>query len=413
MKYILLSLFLCLPFTVSADDFTPAVDSILPVDSTSFDYRLERLFRSRAVQSTYIGVPLIAAGFIEMSENDHFRTLRNDFLPQFRNHTDDYIQYSPAAVMLALKACGVPSASSWKKMLTADAFSVALVTLMTRSIKPLAKEERPDGSNRHSFPSGHTATAFMTATMLSKEYGYLSPWVSFGAYTVATATGVMRMMNNRHWMSDVLAGAGFGIIGTELGYWLADITFPNHPKSYDPSMVTLIDADKNPSFIGTFAGFHVPTKRYRIGENLEKKSSNGGTIGLEGAYFFSRHFGIGGQISISYINYIIDGKKWVEDTSHFYSLKAGGYYSCTVYQRLFLMAKLLGGYTIYPDINEKVSNNAKKSGLVGLVGLDFGIRARQHLDFKIGMDYETLPSPFPGMSNLRSMVFKGSANIRF
>lgn len=413
MKYILLSFFFLLPITLYADDSTSAVDSIQPVDSANFDYRMERLFRSRIVQSTYIGVPLIAAGFIEMSENDHFRSLRNNFLPRFRNHTDDYIQYSPAAVMLALKACGVPGASTWKKMLTADAFSAALVTLTIRSIKPLAKEERPDGSNSHSFPSGHTATAFMTATMLSKEYGHLSPWVSFGAYTVATATGVMRMMNNRHWMSDVLTGAGIGIIGTEFGYWLADLVFPNHPKSYDPRMVDLENTDGNPSFLGIFAGFHVPLKHYRFGENLEKQTSNGGTIGMEGAYFFTRHLGIGGQASISNINYIIDGSQRIEDDLRFYSLKVGGFYSSTLYQRLYLVAKLLGGYTIYPDINERISDGTKRGGVIGLVGLDLGIRVREHFDFKIGMDYEMLPAPFPGSPNMQSLVLKGSANIRF
>ena len=93
------------------------------------------------------------------------------------------------------------------------------------AIKNTAQVERPDGSNRHSFPSGHTATAFMTATMLNKEYGYKSPWVGIGAYSVATATGLMRMANNKHWLSDVLAGAGIGIITTEIGYLLADLIF--------------------------------------------------------------------------------------------------------------------------------------------------------------------------------------------
>ena len=84
---------------------------------------------------------------------------------------------------------------------------------------------RPDGSNDHSFPSGHTATAFMTATMLTKEYGHKSPWIGIGAYLVATATGLMRMANNKHWLSDVLAGAGIGILSTETGYYLADLVF--------------------------------------------------------------------------------------------------------------------------------------------------------------------------------------------
>lgn len=65
----------------------------------------------------------------------------------------------------------------------------------------------------------------MTATMLHKEYGHRSPWYSIGGYTLATLTGVTRQLNNRHWMSDVMVGAGIGILATEFGYFLADLIF--------------------------------------------------------------------------------------------------------------------------------------------------------------------------------------------
>ena len=61
--------------------------------------------------------------------------------------------------------------------------------------------------------------------MMHKEYGDRSPWYSISAFTVATATGISRILNNRHWLSDVLAGAGIGILSTELGYYLADLIF--------------------------------------------------------------------------------------------------------------------------------------------------------------------------------------------
>ena len=70
----------------------------------------------------------------------------------------------------------------------------------------------------------------MTATMLSKEYGHLSPWVGIGGYGVATMTGLMRIANNKHWLSDVIVGAGIGILATELGYWLTDVLFKAHGK---------------------------------------------------------------------------------------------------------------------------------------------------------------------------------------
>lgn len=382
-------------------------------DTLQFNTKSERFFSNRWVQSSYIGVPLIAAGLIEKSENKHFRSLRNGFMPTFRNHIDDYAQYSPAAVMLVLKAAGVPSRSSWGKMLTADAFTIALVTAVTRAIKPIAKEERPDGSNNHSFPSGHTATAFMCATMLQKEYGHLSPWVGFGGYTVATGIGVMRMMNNKHWMSDILAGAGMGILGTEFGYWLADLTFPSHPKSYDPHTIWLVDTDKNPSFFGTYAGFLVPLHRYNIGNGRTMQSSTGATFGLEGAYFFSQHWGIGARAGVFDVKYITDDEDRMDNSTHSYTFKGGVYFHQNIYERLFVEGRALAGYTHYPDDNDNIIDNPIHGGLGTTIGASIGVRARQHLDFKFNVEHELFPSPSKDHGSQGALVLSGSAYIRF
>ncbi len=76
---------------------------------------------------TYIGIPLVAGGLIVKSENDYFRGVRNDYLPQFDCHLDDYMQYIPAAVMLGMKVAGIQSRSSWGRMLVSDAFSALLM----------------------------------------------------------------------------------------------------------------------------------------------------------------------------------------------------------------------------------------------------------------------------------------------
>ena len=124
----------------------------------------------------------------------------------------DYIQYSPAALMLGLKACGVEGRSDWKPMLVADAVSTAAMIAVTGGLKYTVRRERPDGSKNTSFPSGHAARAFMTATMLHKEYGEtVSPWFSVAGYGAATASALRRVRENNHWLSDVLAGAGIGI----------------------------------------------------------------------------------------------------------------------------------------------------------------------------------------------------------
>ena len=87
-------------------------------------------------------------------------------------------------------------------------------------IKRTGNVERPDGSSKNSFPSGHTATAFMGAEFLYQEYKDVSIWYGVAGYVVATGTGMFRMYNNRHWLTDVAAGAGIGILSTKIAYWI-------------------------------------------------------------------------------------------------------------------------------------------------------------------------------------------------
>lgn len=171
MKKLLL---LCLLLGVSIGAFAQ-VDTLSPITPplrrSPFIRDMERITSSRAYRITYIGVPLVVAGLV-VQERDHgFRHLRNDYVPSFRFRYDDYLQYAPAALMLGLKIGGVRGRSSWGRMLVSDAFSVALMAGAVNSLKYTCRMPRPDGSNNKSFPSGHTATAFMAATMLHKEYG--------------------------------------------------------------------------------------------------------------------------------------------------------------------------------------------------------------------------------------------------
>lgn len=124
-----------------------------------------------------------------------------------------------------MKLAGVQSRSSWKELAVSNVFSAALMAGFVNTLKYTTKETRPDNTSNNSFPSGHTATAFMCATILHKEYGMKSPWYSIGGYTLAGLTGVTRQLNNRHWIGDVLVGAGIGMISTDLGYFLSDLIF--------------------------------------------------------------------------------------------------------------------------------------------------------------------------------------------
>ena len=92
--------------------------------------------------------------------------------------------------------------------------------IAVNSLKHSLKVERPDASTMNSFPSGHTATAFMGAELLYQEYKDTSIWYGISGYLVAAGTGAFRMYNNKHWLTDVVAGAGIGIVSTKAAYWL-------------------------------------------------------------------------------------------------------------------------------------------------------------------------------------------------
>jgi PAP2 superfamily len=76
-------------------------------------------------------------------------------------------------------------------------------------LKAVVRRERPDGSNKLSFPSGHATNAFAWATVGAHYYGWK---VGVPGYAVASLIGISRLEKNVHHLSDVLAGAGLGYI---------------------------------------------------------------------------------------------------------------------------------------------------------------------------------------------------------
>lgn len=84
--------------------------------------------------------------------------------------------------------------------------------------KNLYSSDRPSGEDNDSFPSGHTTAAFVGAHVMYKEFKDSNTWIAFSGYVMATMVGIARIIHNKHWVSDVLAGAGLGILATELAY---------------------------------------------------------------------------------------------------------------------------------------------------------------------------------------------------
>jgi len=132
-------------------------------------------------------------------------------------HADDYIQYLPVAAHLGLGLTGMHARSLFRDRFMAAITSSLVMAAIVNVTKYSVREKRPDTSTCNSFPSGHSATAFMGAELVRLEY---SAGVAVGAYSVAVLTGFLRIYNDRHWLHDVLAGAGIGILSARIGYWM-------------------------------------------------------------------------------------------------------------------------------------------------------------------------------------------------
>lgn len=165
---------------------------------------------------------LIALGAAGVSKQ--FSPLKNAVRDQFKDWShgrrytfDDHLQYTPVLGYLVMGLVGVPCKHRFLERFMVCATSYMSLGIMVNTVKYTVRELRPRTGRRNSFPSGHSATAFMGAELIRLEY---SPGIAIAAYGWAAAIGFMRMWNEMHWINDVIAGAGVGILSARIGYWM-------------------------------------------------------------------------------------------------------------------------------------------------------------------------------------------------
>jgi len=115
---------------------------------------------------------------------------------------------------------------NWPRFAVNTLASVGVGFALKTALKKMVKEERPDHSDKESFPSGHATMAFAAARSIDKEFRKESIWIPIAGYAAATAIGVERVASDRHHWYDVVAGAGLGIASAELTWWLSELLFP-------------------------------------------------------------------------------------------------------------------------------------------------------------------------------------------
>lgn len=162
----------------------------------------------------------------------------------FHSDIDDYFQYVPIAQLYLADVLGVKSKNHWfdhtKYLLISNLFTASI----TQGLKKLTLKERPNGAP-YAFPSGHSTFAFTNATVLFNEFCQTAPLLAGSGYAFAATTGFFRMLNNRHWLSDVMVGAGIGILVTELVYYFEPFkAFNPFKKSGAVAFVPRISANE-------------------------------------------------------------------------------------------------------------------------------------------------------------------------
>lgn len=303
---------------------------------------------------TFVGIPLFVAGWAIKGDKAMFRVNQKteqggkentQLLTDFKTSIDDYTQFFGPAMVVGLKLGGYEGRSDWPRLLASAGMSYAIMAGFVNGIKYTAKEMRPDGSTANSWPSGHTATAFVGATLLHKEYGLTrSPWWSVAGYGVATATGVMRVLNNRHWISDIMSGAGIGIMSTELGYALCDLMFRGKGLLRND----LVLDSQNPSFFSISMGVGLGHKDLEFvdaeGDKTGLKFRAATVVDAEGAYFFNKYVGVGGRLRVR--------AQSVKDFSDFASIVSEEDYYAWQGLQPFYEDRFPADYTGTPDENE-------------------------------------------------------------
>lgn len=159
-------------------------------------------------------------------ESHQLLDLNTEVREEIREHIDkkltidDFSQYAPLVSIYALDGLRIKSKHGFRDKAIITATSYLIMGAVVNTLKSTTVSQRPDRTSNNSFPSGHTATAFMGAELLHQEYKDKSLWYSLSGYAVASATGFFRMYNNRHWFSDVATGAGIGMLSTKIAYFL-------------------------------------------------------------------------------------------------------------------------------------------------------------------------------------------------
>lgn len=227
IKFLLFTLLFCINTINSQNIF---LDTIISKKSTY------KKFKPYIIPAT-----LISYGFVSLNNSglrNLDRSLNKKLKSTNKTSLDDITMALPTLSVYGLSFLGNKGKHNFKDRTVIITTATAIMLTSILSLKKITKRSRPNLVDTESFPSGHTAIAFMGAEFLYQEYKHKSIWYGMAGYTVAAGTAYLRMYNKEHWFSDVVTGAGIGILSTKLAYLIKPYLQKKLFKKKDISFVS-------------------------------------------------------------------------------------------------------------------------------------------------------------------------------
>ncbi len=220
-----------------------------PEDTTGIQTKLGPSFIVPAALIGYGLITLKNSGIYSSykADIDIDRIFKND-----QSSIDNYLIYSPYAEFAALLLLNIKNRDDFLNTSILILKAEIMMSAIVFPLKAITHEERPysyekgetgvplserkkDKQAFQSMPSGHTAEAFLAATIVYREYRHISAWYGVGAYALATTVGLYRMINDKHWESDVFVGAGIGMLSSNMAYAFHEHRWGRHEVVFVPS----------------------------------------------------------------------------------------------------------------------------------------------------------------------------------
>ena len=188
------------------------------------------------------------------------KLVRSTVSDTFRTHVDDWLLWGPIPIMYGADLFKVPAKNTvWnqtKFLIISEAGTAAL----TWGLKLGLGIQRPNNGTHNAYPSGHTSQAFCQSQVLFNEFRDTAPLLAASGFLFSVPVGVLRVLNNRHWVPDVLLGAGIGMLVTNLVYHFEPLKNWN-PFDKNRKKKKVGKTEKQlmfvPSFRADFKGFNL------------------------------------------------------------------------------------------------------------------------------------------------------------